>query len=351
VFDGERSTNESFQSDIANSMTQLLYQEDWNLTYKGKLVTLEGDVDKRFNDIKIAIENMSTAQLDNSKVSKVLGRTVNYPDQYDRSILVREPRLGNRKHLDLDDNNLPFCGYDIWNAYEVSCLTKKGFPVTGIAKIVYPCDNKYIVESKSLKLYFNSFNMTQFGGTSNEARDTMVAYVEADLSNLLETDVHVNIFAPEQCPNIIQYFSNGYDTLENRNGSDELYFTDYNELPELLATEFVRDQPYVVDQKYHSSLLKSNCRVTHQPDWGDVYIAMKGKKVVRPKDLLKYIVSFRDENHFHEEICETIYKRLWDTFEPKELAVTCLYARRGGIDINPTRLSPIDLPPYQSTYL
>ena len=141
---------------------------------------------------------MSTAQLDNSNVSKVLGRTVNYPDQYDPSILVREPRQGNRKHLKLDDNNLPFCGYDIWNAYEVSCLTKRGFPVTGIAKIVYPCDNRYIVESKSLKLYFNSFNMTQLGDTADQARDTISAYVGSDLSELLETNVQVTIFAPEE---------------------------------------------------------------------------------------------------------------------------------------------------------
>jgi 7-cyano-7-deazaguanine reductase len=287
---------------------------------------------------------MSTAQLDNSNVSKVLGRTVNYPDQYDPSILVREPRHGNRKHLDLDDNNLPFCGYDIWNAYEVSCLTKKGLPVTGIAKIVYPCDNKYIVESKSLKLYFNSFNMTQLGDTADQARDAITEFVANDLAILLETDVHVTIFAPEEVSVTEPYFNSGYDTLEISSDCRDLDFNVYTESPELLATEFsITAQPYMVSQRYHSSLLKSNCRVTHQPDWGDVYIAMKGRKVVRPKNLLKYIVSFRDENHFHEEITETIYKRLWDTFEPKELAVTCLYARRGGIDINPTRVSHIDL--------
>jgi len=289
---------------------------------------------------------MSTTQLDNSNVSKVLGKTVDYPDQYDRSILVREPRSGNRAHLDLDDNNLPFCGYDIWNAYEVSCLTRKGLPVTGIAKIVYPCDNEFIVESKSLKLYFNSFNMTQLGNTSTEARNLIAFHVHKDLSDLLETDVHVVIFAPEDVHSTEPYFGKGYDTLETRSGSDDLYFNVYKETPDLLASEFISSQEYLVTQRYHSSLLKSNCRVTHQPDWGDVYIEMNAHKVVRPKDLLKYIVSFRDENHFHEEICETIYKRLWDIFEPTELAVTCLYARRGGIDINPTRISHIDLLTY-----
>ena len=246
---------------------------------------------------------MSTAQLDNSSVSKVLGKTVDYPNQYDRSILVREPRQSNRKHLDLDDNNLPFCGYDIWNAYEVSCLTKKGLPVTGIAKIVYPCDNKYIVESKSLKLYFNSFNMTHLGDTSEEARNTIREFVEKDLSELLETNVQVTIFAPEEIDMTKPYFNSGYDTLEISSDCRDLDFDVYTESPELLATEFsITAQPYMVSQRYHSSLLKSNCRVTHQPDWGDVFIAMKGRKVVRPKHLLKYIVSFRNENHFHEEI-------------------------------------------------
>jgi len=283
--------------------------------------------------------------LDNSNISKVLGKTVDYPDQYDASILVREPRQSNREHLNLDDNNLPFCGYDVWNAYEVSCLTKKGFPVTGIAKIVYPCDNKYIVESKSLKLYLNSFNMTQLGDSSDEARYLIKEHIEGDLSELLHTNVEVAVFSPEEVSSmkVSPYFSKGYLTLETRSGSDDLIFNIYTETPELLSTEFITSQPYLVSQNYHSSLLKSNCRVTHQPDWGDVYIAMKSKKVVRPKDLLKYVVSFRDENHFHEEICETIYKRLWDLFQPTELAVTCLYARRGGIDINPTRVSHVDL--------
>ena len=288
---------------------------------------------------------MSTPQLDNSNVSKVLGKTVDYPDQYDSSILVREPRQSNREHLSLSDNNLPFCGYDIWNAYEVSCLTRKGFPVTGIAKIVYPCDNKYIVESKSLKLYLNSFNMTLMGDTSREARELVTERVADDLSNLLETNVTVKIFSPNDVDStsLDPYFENNYITLESMASSDQAYFTKYTETPALLDRSYITVRDYMVRQYYHSSLLKSNCRVTNQPDWGDVYISMKGEKTVNPEHLLEYIVSFRDENHFHEEICETIYKRLWDIFTPAELAVTCLYARRGGIDINPTRVSHIDL--------
>ena len=289
---------------------------------------------------------MSTAQLDNSNVSKLLGKTVDYPDQYDPSILVKEPRQSNRVHLNLDDDNLPFCGFDIWNAYEVSCLTDRGKPVTGIAKIVYPCDNKYIVESKSLKLYFNSFNMTKLGDNSSQARALIESDAAADLSDLLGTDVRVTVFDPVDLHrhNPKSYFGNQYTTLEDLVDSDSWYYTQYTEDPKLLTGgEFTVSQDYLVAQNYHSSLLKSNCRVTNQPDWGDVFIAMKSKKVVKPKDLLKYIVSFRDENHFHEEICETIYTRLWSIFRPSQLAVTCLYARRGGIDINPTRVSHVDL--------
>ena len=285
-----------------------------------------------------------SVQLDNSNVSKVLGQTVDYPDQYDPSILVREPRQSNRKHLDLDDDNLPFCGYDVWNAYEVSCLTERGFPVTGVAKILYPCDNKYIVESKSLKLYLNSFNMTRLGNTSAEARDIIKERVGSDLSDLLETNVVVTIFSPNDINDTdTSIYFKGYTTLENIAGADDLYFAKYTETPQLLDRSHITMRDYLVRQEYHSSLLKSNCRVTNQPDWGDVYISMKGKKVVKPQHLLEYVVSFRDENHFHEEICETIYKRLWDIFSPVSLAVTCLYARRGGIDINPTRVSNVDL--------
>jgi 7-cyano-7-deazaguanine reductase len=118
----------------------------------------------------------------------------------------------------------------------------------------------------------------------------------------------------------------------------------YNESPELLELVEIENVEVVTSTaRYHSSLLKSNCRVTSQPDWGDVYIMIKGHQQVTPESLLKYIVSFRDECHFHEEICETIYKRLHDILSPEQLCVTCLYARRGGIDINPVRATDLTL--------
>jgi len=283
-------------------------------------------------------------QLDNSNISKHLGRITGYKSTYDPSLLVREPRINNRKHLDITDENIPFGGYDIWNAYEVSCITNEGMPIAAIAKIVYPCKNKYIVESKSIKLYMNSFNMQKFKGNIIQVLNELQSTIARDLSKLLETDVKVYVRSTKAiddelfCPPV---FSNKhYPTLENDIDVTYIKSKSYTEDPSILSAIEVSDSKV---QRFHSALLKSNCRVTSQPDWGDVYIHYKGKYEINPTSLLQYIVSFRDECHFHEEICETIYMRLLRKFNPEELVVSCLYVRRGGIDINPTRASRYDL--------
>lgn len=290
-------------------------------------------------------------KLDNSNISVHLGQTSQYKSTYDPSLLVREPRQSNRTHLGIEDEDLPFVGNDTWNAYEVSGLTDLGLPVTGIAKIVYTCSNKYIVESKSIKLYFNSFNMTKLGPNAEGVRKAIEIHASQDLSKLLETNVEVKVFSNE-CVlkdkndaytewghDYAKLGKRSYITLEEEYPIDEIKFSVYTESPKLLK---VLDSE-VEEVFYHSALLKSNCRVTSQPDWGDVYIYMKSKKTVDPISLLKYIISFRDECHFHEEICETIYKRLYDLVEPDRLCVRCLYARRGGIDINPERASSVEI--------
>jgi 7-cyano-7-deazaguanine reductase len=296
-----------------------------------------------------------TTVIDNSKISKHLGQKSEYKDQYDSNILVREPRSSNREHLGIDDDDLPFVGYDMWNAYEVSGLTHNGFPATGVAKIVYPCDSKYLVESKSLKLYFNSFNMYRCGDTPKEVLLYISEKTEEDLSKKLETDVKVHIIDGHDD------FNRGHTLLTSslfpswQYKTIEAQFTDtylknmvineYTETPELLDIDdrsFDRIDGAHKDY-IHCGLLKSNCRVTSQPDWGDVYIYIKSHNLIELSSLLKYIVSFRDECHFHEEICETIYKRLSNIFLPSELCVTCLYARRGGLDINPVRASSTEL--------
>lgn len=291
---------------------------------------------------------MSNAVLDNSRISKHLGQISEYKDQYDPGLLVKEPRSNNRKHLDIQDDDLPFVGSDTWNAYEVSGLTTSGLPVAGVSKIVYPCDSKYIVESKSIKLYFNSYNMYKCASTPEAVLNFIDQQASNDLSTLLETDVQVKTlpasYAAEGETVLSDY---KYTTLEEFFTQEQLgkmQIKKYAETPELLEQYEQYDAdgllaaPFVPrTTRWHSSLLKSNCRVTSQPDWGDVYIMCKGQHQVTAESLLKYIISFRDECHFHEEICETIYKRLLDALHPQELVVTCLYARRGGIDINPVR--------------
>ena len=281
-------------------------------------------------------------QLDNSNITVHLGQTSDYKDQYDPKLLVKEPRSNNRQHLDINDNDLPFVGYDTWNAYEVSGLTNGGLPVAGVAKIVYPCDSKYIVESKSIKLYFNSFNMFKCGDSQQSVLEFIALHASDDLSRLLETHVDVHVIPSNIKASGDPLFSRkGYTTLEEV--LDPQLLTDmnvetYTETPDLLELEDLPEGGIVTSwSKFHSGLLKSNCRVTSQPDWGDVWIAIKGQNHVTPESMLKYIISFRDECHFHEEICETIYKRLHDILLPEKLVVTCLYARRGGIDINPVR--------------
>jgi 7-cyano-7-deazaguanine reductase len=292
---------------------------------------------------------MALQELDNSNINIHLGKSSEYKSQYDSSLLVREPRQSNRTHLGIQDDNLPFVGFDTWNGYEVTGLTNNGLPVVGICKFVYPCDSRYIVESKSVKLYFNSFSMTKLGDTPNEVLSSISQMAAKDLSEILETQVVVyNASNYESLTdtttgyeewNHKRYDKSSYITIEDEYPIDGELFNTYTETPELLNTI----DTVVGKEYYHSALLRSRCRVTSQPDTGDVYIYIKGQKTVDPISLLKYIISFRDECHFHEEICEAIYKRLWEVLQPEELSVRCLYARRGGWDINPERASDKEL--------
>ena len=181
--------------------------------------------------------------------------------------------------------------------------------------------------------------MQQTGDTPEDSIAYIKQCVTRDLSSLLETTVQVELLTDDrvlktqhQCPK--RYV---YETLETLPQALDLDVSTYTETPELLEYLSEADEP--VKKYFHTSLLKSNCRVTSQPDWGDCFIYIKSYKRVHRMSLLKYLISFRDECHFHEEICETVYKRLNDIYEPEELSVMCLYARRGGIDINPIRAS------------
>ena len=281
-----------------------------------------------------------------NNIDKVLGQRVDSPSTYSPDILVREERQRNRTHLDLQNESLPFVGYDIWNGYECSALTDSGLPVTCVAKVVYSSGNKYIVESKSMKLYWNGFNMQAMGKSAKDVLKNIKKTAEQDLSKLLETDVKVELHS--QLIEERQEEQNAWaacyqpetvwEVLENIPEAKKKKFTVFNETADLLKVEEEQGEKY-----YMSTLLRSNCKITHQPDSGDIYIYYKGSKTVSKESLLEWIVSFRNECHFHEEICEAAYKRLWDLLQPEDLIVTCFYARRGGWDIVPTRASSKNL--------
>lgn len=253
-----------------------------------------------------------------------------YSDQYNPELLVKVPRYLNREGYGLTGKE--FVGVDTWNAYEVSAITSKGQPVAGMLKIVCPADSTHHVESKSIKLYLNSFNMTKIGDTAADCITGIEARVKRDLDELLETDNTVTFYSSaEEVPALT---FTGYTNVADAANLDEIDFTSFqSDATQLEGTNSPGEVLYM------SNLLRSNCRVTNQPDWGDVFIRMKGDNVPTPESLARYIVSHRTVSHFHEEICEMVYAHLTEAFQPEELMVSCLYTRRGGLDINPIRAS------------
>ena len=264
--------------------------------------------------------------------SKYLGKKVDGSEKYDPSLLVRVPRFENRKQYNIQNENLPFQGWDVWHAYEFSCMTENGLPVTRLLKLKYNCNNEFLVESKSLKLYLNSYNMSRFGTDINNCLTICKQQIEKDLSEILETEVCANFVNNNS--NKISIFENYKNILEFVN-EKKLKIEKFKEAPEVLQIEETNET-----KEYFLSFdsLRSNCRVTHQPDFGDAFIYYKSKKHILEESLVKYLSSFRSEHHFHEECCEMIFKRLMDLLDTEdELCISILYTRRGGIDICPSR--------------
>lgn len=265
--------------------------------------------------------------------STFLGKKVEGSTTYNPSLLVKVPREENRRQYNIDNNCLPFEGFDIWHAYEFSCMTEKGLPVTRVLKLKYNCNSQYIVESKSLKLYFNSFNMTKLGKNINECLELCKKTIENDISKKLQTEVVVN-FLDNKCNK--QAIFNNFTNIMTVVDENSITINDFKENPSLLETEKSKEKQYYLT----FDSLRSNCRVTHQPDFGDIFIYYKSKIHIKENSLVKYLCSFRSEYHFHEECVEMIYKRLIDKLNPNDgLLVCALYTRRGGIDICPARWS------------
>ena len=278
-------------------------------------------------------------------IDTVLGKnTTEYRQTYAPDYLVPINRQDNRDGLGILAADLPFTGFDIWHDYEASFLYN-GYPVNGILKLVIPASSPKTVESKSLKLYLFSFIMQEMGkrllGTKQDAILEYESVIRKDLSDLIGAPITVCFHEAGQqtlscLDNPDLYMRDGM-SIKNLDAQVDLATLGapvYQETQGILTA----DEPTPNKELFIvTDSLKSNCKVTHQPDWGQLYIHMKGPKQPTLESLFKYIVSFRGENHFHEEIVECVFKRLLDNFQPEELDVMAFYTRRGGIDICPMR--------------
>jgi 7-cyano-7-deazaguanine reductase len=251
-----------------------------------------------------------------------LGQVSEYDPHYNPERLFAISRAMRRTEIGIAPNKLPFYGFDYWNHYEVSWLNEKGKPMVAVAEIVYDCSTPYLVESKSLKLYFNSFNHAPFKST-----EAVKKAIARDLSQCVGGEVSVRILSlkEKQLSHIKSGFSG--ECIDDLDVSCAVYRVEPNYLT-------VEDP--IVEECLYSDLLKSNCLVTHQPDWGSVQIEYKGKKINR-EGLLRYLVSFRAHNEFHEQCIERIFVDILRQCKPTTLSVYGRYTRRGGLDINPFR--------------
>lgn len=272
----------------------------------------------------------------NSPEQSQLGKASAYIDQYDATLLFPIPRAGKRAEIGIAAA-APFFGADLWTAFELSWLNVRGKPQLALAHCMVPCESVNIVESKSFKLYLNSFNNTRFYDMAE-----VQARLRADITEAVwrggvqQSSVGVKLIAPElfDCEPVHELDGLSLDRLD-------VECDRYLPAPDLLSAAH-DEQP--VTEVLVSNLLKSNCLVTGQPDWGSVQISYTGPQIAQ-EGLLKYLVSFRNHNEFHEQCVERIFMDIWTRCKPLKLAVYARYTRRGGLDINPFRTShPAALP-------
>lgn len=249
-----------------------------------------------------------------------LGKSSPNISHYQRDLLFRIPRQSKREEIGITDH-LPFQGNDIWNAFEISWLNGKGKPIVATAELIVPCNSPNLIESKSLKLYLNSLSNTSFNSIA-----AVESLLVSDLSQAAGLPVQVKLFPLTETSEIIIRSLPGHCL-------DDLDITcdSYTPSPHFLVTENA-----IITETLYSDLLKSNCLVTGQPDWGSVQISYSGKRI-QHEGLLKYIVSFRNHDEFHEQCVERIFMDILNHCSPKKLFVYARYTRRGGLDINPYR--------------
>ena len=252
----------------------------------------------------------------------LLGKDTNYPTEYQPDILFPISRAQARESYAPIDGIRQ--GKDWWHVFEISWLNRKGIPQVAIGRIELPATSPNLIESKSLKLYFNSMNFTQF-----DSKEAFTTTVEKDLSKAAEAEVKLYLLDADDLavsqPHGLCIDDLEPERLENHPDASLLAFGTNDENVEI---------------ELYSHLLRSNCPVTGQPDWGTVFIRYKGKKPCY-RSILAYIISYRQHNGFHEQCVEQIYADLWKTFKPEKLMVYATYTRRGGLDINPCRVSDL----------
>ena len=266
----------------------------------------------------------------NTPEQSQLGKSSTYVDQYDAALLFPIARRPKRDEIGLPVT-LPFFGADLWTAYELGWLNPRGKPQLALARITVPAESTHIVESKSVKLYLNSFNNSVFADATavqTRLREDLSAAIWQG-GNIMSS-VGVQLVLPQDFDKEPVHELDGLnlDRLD-------LECTHYKPAPELLTAQF-NEVP--VTETLASQLLKSNCLVTGQPDWGSVRISYTGPQIDQA-GLLQYIVSFRNHNEFHEQCVERIFMDIWRRCKPSKLEVYARYTRRGGVDINPWRTS------------
>ena len=267
----------------------------------------------------------------NTPEQSQLGKASAYVNQYDASLLFPIPRAGKRAEIGVT-GAAPFFGADMWTAFELSWLNQRGKPQVALAHFTIPCESVNIVESKSFKLYLNSFNNTRFADAAE-----VLQRLRADINEavwrgaVVQSSVGVKLIAPELFDRepVFELDGLSLDRLD-------VECTRYQPAPDLLSTTPPEDG--VVSEVLTSNLLKSNCLVTGQPDWGSVQISYTGLQI-NQEGLLQYLVSFRNHNEFHEQCVERIFMDIWNRCKPTKLTVYARYTRRGGLDINPFRTS------------
>jgi 7-cyano-7-deazaguanine reductase len=254
-----------------------------------------------------------------------LGQTTPYPDQYDPSLLFPIPRSENRLKLDIKPNQaLPFVGVDIWNAFELSWLNKKGKPQIALAEFQVPADSPNMIESKSFKLYLNSFNSARFDNEA-EVRERLISDLSAVANSKISTRIHsTEAIAKKGMQEMSGVLMDRLDIEIDPSLSAD---------PALLE---VNESFGPIEQCLVSHLLKSNCPVTGQPDWASIQIRYQGRPILE-EGLLRYLIGFRQLGEFHEHCVETIFTDIKRQCKPEKLSVYARYTRRGGLDINPFR--------------